>query len=165
MTAVAVHSGLETLDDALWRERGLLEHLLFKLVSANLGLLADDPRLIEPALSELDRALATYRGAATARAQVMSRLAGLWGVEPDVGLDHVIEHRAGMLRIAFEEHQSELRGLARRIENITSGNRLLAKRGLDTIRGALGLGSGDTYDATGRPELPDAAATHVDRAL
>ena len=52
---------LARLADTLWYERRLLEYLLFKLVSANLVLIADDRRFVGPAVAEVDAVMEQIR--------------------------------------------------------------------------------------------------------
>ena len=47
-------ASFEELNDTLWLERRALEHLLFKLVLANLMLAADDRRFVTASLAEID---------------------------------------------------------------------------------------------------------------
>ncbi len=56
-------SHMAELADTLWYERRLLEYLLFKLVSANLVLIADDRRFVGPAIAEVDAVMNEIREA------------------------------------------------------------------------------------------------------
>ena len=71
---------LHELADTLWYERRLLEFLLFKLVSANLVLIANDHRFVAPAIAEVERVMEEVRRAEVERAGAVARLAEGWGV-------------------------------------------------------------------------------------
>ena len=63
---------MSQLADTLWYERRLLEYLLFKLVSANLVLIADDRRFVGPAIAEVDAVMAEIRRAEEQRSSAIS---------------------------------------------------------------------------------------------
>ena len=71
---------LVRLADMLWFERRLLEFLLFKLVSANLVLTANDRRFVGPAIAEVERVVTEVRRAEIDRIAVIDSLAADWGV-------------------------------------------------------------------------------------
>jgi hypothetical protein len=156
---------MEQLADTLGYERRL-EYLLFKLVSANLVLIADDRRFVGPAIAEVDTVMAEIRKAERRRSEVVASVAREWNVPADqVGLNFLVEHAPEGLRSVFDEHRRIFRDLVAEIEMITNENRRLATVGLDGIRSTLGLVGGDTYNAHGRATpLPD-TPTRVDRVL
>ena len=55
MASDRVSNHLHVLEDTLWKERNLLEYLLFKLVVANLILAADAADFISLAVQEVDQ--------------------------------------------------------------------------------------------------------------
>ena len=80
------------LADTLWYERRLLECLLFKLVSANLVLIADDRRFVGPAIGEVDAVMAEIRKAESRRGEVVAAVAREWNVPPEqVGLAFLVK--------------------------------------------------------------------------
>lgn len=139
------------LADTLWYERRLLEYLLFKLVSANLVLIADDRRFVGPAIAEVDAVMAEIRRAEQQRDAVVAAVARDYNVPPSqVGLTFLVEEAPDLLRGTFEDHREAFQELVAEIELLTRENRRLATVGLDGIQGTLGFAGGDIYDSSGR---------------
>jgi len=72
MVTSAESAHMAQLADTLWYERRLLEYLLFKLVSANLVLIADDRRFVGPAIAEVDAVMNEIRRAESQRSAALS---------------------------------------------------------------------------------------------
>ena len=147
------------LADTLWYERRLLEYLLFKLVSANLVLIADDRRFVGPAIAEVDAVMAEIRRAEEQRGVVVAEVARESNVPTsDVGLDFLVANAPETLRPTFEDHRTVFMSLVNEIEMLTRENRRRATVALVGIQGTLGFAGGDIYDATGSatrtPDLP-----------
>jgi hypothetical protein len=154
------------LADMLWYERRLLEYLLFKLVSANLVLIADDRRFVGPAIAEVDAVMAEIRRAEEKRSEVVSIVASEWNVAPGaVGLKFLCENAPDTLRGIFEDHQAVFMGLVNEIEVLTKENRRLATVALDGIQGTLGFAGGDIYDSAGRATRTPDQPLRVNRVL
>ncbi len=154
------------LADTLWYERRLLEYLLFKLVSANLVLIADDRRFVGPAVAEVDAVMAEIRKAEEQRSEVVAAVAAEMGVPPaDVGLPFLVENAPESLRATFEDHRVVFHNLVGEIEVLTKENRRLATVGLDGIQGTLGFAGGDIYDAAGRATRTPDQPVRVNRVL
>ncbi len=147
---------LTRLADILWYERRLMEYLLFKLVTANLMLNADDQRFIAPAIGEVDRIIAEIRKTEADRAGIVAGLAAEWGVPAgSVTLAYLAVNAPEELREVFEDHRNRFLALTGEIESVTKENRRLATLGLSGISGSFGiLADGDAdpglYDASGR---------------
>jgi hypothetical protein len=154
------------LADTLWYERRLLEYLLFKLVSANLVLIADDRRFVGPAIAEVDAVMAEIRRAEDQRSDVVGAVAQEWNVPPrSVGLEFLVENAPESLRPTFEDHRMVFMELVGEIEILTRENRRLATVALDEIQGTLGFAGGDIYDAAGRATRTPDQPIRVDRIL
>lgn len=154
------------LADTLWYERRLLEYLLFKLVSANLVLIADDRRFVGPAIAEVDAVMAEIRRAEGQRGEVVAAVAREWDVPPSaVGLEFLVTRAPDSLRATFEDHRTAFMDLVGEIEILTKENRRLATVGLDGIQGTLGFAGGDIYDAAGRATRTPDHPIRVDRVL
>lgn len=154
------------LADTLWYERRLLEYLLFKLVSANLVLIADDRRFVGPAIAEVDAVMNEIRRAESQRDSVVAEVARDFNVSPAmVSMAFLVDNAPESLRAIFEDHKATFMSLVNEIEVLTRENRRLATVALDGIQGTLGFAGGDIYDAAGRatrtPDLP----IRVDRVL
>ncbi|MCP4309110.1 MAG: flagellar protein FlgN [bacterium] len=157
---------MATLADTLWYERRLLEYLLFKLVSANLVLIADDRRFVGPAIAEVDAVMAEIRRAEDQRSEVVSAVASEWSVPPkSVGLEFLVENAPESLRPTFEDHRLVFMDLVGEIEILTRENRRLATVALDGIQGTLGFAGGDIYDAAGRATRTPDQPIRVNRIL
>lgn len=147
------------LADTLWYERRLLEYLLFKLVSANLVLIADDRRFVGPAIAEVDAVMNEIRRAESQRDSAVAEVARDFGIAPaNVSLAFLADNAPDSLRATFEDHKATFMNLVNEIELLTRENRRLATVALDGIQGTLGFAGGDIYDAAGRatrtPDLP-----------
>jgi hypothetical protein len=154
------------LADTLWYERRLLEYLLFKLVSANLVLIADDRRFVGPAIAEVDAVMAEIRKAEGQRSEVVAAVARERNVPPsDVGLAFLVEHAPASLKATFEDHRTVFHQLVGEIEILTKENRRLATVGLDGIQGTLGFAGGEIYDAAGRATRTPDHPVRVNRVL
>jgi hypothetical protein len=154
------------LADTLWYERRLLEYLLFKLVSANLVLIADDRRFVGPAIGEVDAVMAEIRKAESRRGEVVAAVAREWNVPPEqVGLAFLVEHAPDTLRATFEDHRIVFQELVGEIEVLTKENRRLATVALDGIQGTLGFAGGDIYDAAGRSTRTPDQPVRVNRVM
>ncbi len=140
MVTCSGNARMAQLADTLWYERRLLEYLLFKLVSANLVLIADDRRFVGPAIAEVDAVMAEIRRAEDQRGDVVGAVAQEWNVPPrSVGLEFLVENAPESLRPTFEDHCMVFMELVGEIEILTRENRRLATVTLDGIQGTLGF--------------------------
>lgn len=166
MVTSAANKHMAQLADTLWYERRLLEYLLFKLVSANLVLIANDRRFVGPAIAEVDAVMAEIRKAEAQRSEVVAAVAREYNVPaPAVGLAFLVESAPDSLRATFEDHRVTFQQLVGEIEVLTKENRRLATVGLDGIQGTLGFAGGDIYDAAGRATRTPDHPVKVNRVL
>lgn len=166
MVTSAENAHMAQLADTLWYERRLLEYLLFKLVSANLVLIADDRRFVGPAIAEVDAVMAEIRKAEGQRSEVVAAVAREKNVSPtDVGLAFLAENAPSSLQATFEDHRKVFHELVGEIEILTRENRRLATVGLDGIQGTLGFAGGDIYDSAGRATRTPDQPVRVNRVL
>ena len=147
-------------------ERRLLEYLLFKLVSANLVLIADDKRFVGPAIAEVEAVMAEIRRAEEQRDLVVAEVARGFGVPPTtVGLAFLVENAPDSLQATFEDHRLVFQNLVGEIEVLTKENRRLASVALDGIQGTLGFAGGDIYDSAGRATRTPDHPVRVNRVM
>lgn len=166
MVTSTANTHMTRLADTLWYERRLLEYLLFKLVSANLVLIANDRRFVGPAISEVDAVMAEIRKAEGQRSEVVAAVASEYNVPPaTVGLAFLAENAPDQLRPTFEDHRVVFQQLVGEIEILTKENRRLATVALDGIQGTLGFAGGDIYDAAGRATRTPDHPVKVNRVL
>jgi hypothetical protein len=166
MVTSAAKTHMAQLADTLWYERRLLEYLLFKLVSANLVLIANDRRFVGSAIAEVEAVMAEIRKAEGLRSEVVAAVARECNVPaPAVGLAFLVESAPDSLRATFEDHRVTFQQLVGEIEVLTKENRRLATVALDGIRGTLGFAGGDIYDAAGRATRTPDQHVKVNRVL
>lgn len=159
-------ASFDELLDTLWIERRILEHLLFKLVLANLMLGADDRRFIPKALAEVEQVVEGMRHIEAERDRLVHAAAEEWHVPAQtLTLGYLATEGPEALRESFEDHRVAFLELVSEIDTVTQENRRLAMVSLDGIRSTLGLAEPLTYDAAGRRGRPDGSASRVERVL
>jgi hypothetical protein len=159
-------ASFDELIDTLWLERRILEHLLFKLVLANLMLGADDRRFIPKALGEVEHVVEGMRRIEAERDRIVHAAAEQWHVPAQsLTLGYLATKGPEALRTSFEEHRVAFLELVSEIDAVTRENRRLASVSLDGIRSTLGLAEPLTYDAAGRRGRTDGAESRVERVL
>lgn len=160
---------LPSLAETLWTERHLVEHLLYKLVSAKLVLAADDRRFVSQALDEVDRVVELLSEAEHARTTAVEAVASDWGVTPgEVTLGELAAESPEPWGSMFDEHRIAFDRMTAEIERTADENRRLASVALRDIRESLGALSGpqtQTYTAQGQPGGYETVPTRVDRVL
>src|SRR5690554_7517598 len=104
--------GANELSAALWRERELLDLLVFKLEEEQLLLAAGKARWLQFATREVEQVMERLRTASLARTVEVSNLAKEWGTDENATLRELVEHAPegawGELFERSEEHTSEL---------------------------------------------------------
>lgn len=144
--------GAHELSAALWRERELLELLLFKLDEEQLLLTAGKTRWLPFATREVEQVLERLKTPGLERAAAVTALADEWGVADDATLAALIAAApTDAWRDTFAEHQRALTSLTGQIAELRDQNlqflRSAARSTQETLAG-LGIDAG-TYDARG----------------
>ncbi len=157
------------LAETLWTERHLVEHLLYRLVSARLLLASEERRFLGAALAEVEETMARLWDAETARSAALASVADDWR-EPreSVTLGRLIEECPPPWGEMFADHQAEFQRLATEIEQTAAENRRLASVSLTSISDSLSSLIGNapqTYTAAGRADTAAAAPTRVNQVL
>jgi hypothetical protein len=147
---------LSDVSNILWRERQLLELLVFKLEEEQLVLAAGRSRWLAYATREVENVLAEIKRIELERSVAVAdagRTLGLSG-------SPTLRELAGLTETPwdgiFAEHRRALLNLAQEIDVITKSNRELLQRGHQAAReaiAAMGEIDIDAYDANGT--LPD----------
>jgi FlgN protein len=159
---------LSDVSNILWRERQLLELLVFKLEEEQLVLAAGRSRWLAYATREVESVLAEIKRVELDRAvQVADAARGL-GLSGAPTLRELAALTAPPWDGIFAEHRRALLALAQEIEVITESNRDLLRSGQKAAAeaiAALGEIDIDAYDA--RAKLPDRslAIRIVDEAM
>ena len=138
--------GSNELSMQLWRERELLELLLFKLEEEQLLLAAGRSRWIQFASREIEQVIERLRVAGMARVIEAESVAEEWGAPEQSTLRDLIERAPeGPWREVFSEHLRALTQLTAEIAQLRDANeqqlRVALRATLETIA-SLGIDTG-----------------------
>ena len=163
---------LPDLAAVLWRQRELLERLVYRLECEQLLLAAGRTRFLALATGEVEELLDRLRVLEVQRSGVADRVAAEAGLAPGTGLGQLAAAVQPPWTGVLLEHREALLALTGELAALAETNRGLMAAGLRAVEAAVaGLGgrAGTTsvgYDARGRSDLlPGAGALVVDRAL
>jgi hypothetical protein len=159
---------LSEVSNILWRERQLLDLLVFKLEEEQLVLAAGRTRWLAHATREVETVLAEIKRVELDRAVRVSDVARQLGIGDAPSLRDLAALVPAPWDTIFTDHRKALLELAQEVDAIAKSNRDLLQRGHQAAQetlaamGDLDLGS---YDATGT--LPDRslALRLVDEAM
>ena len=159
---------LSDVSNILWRERQLLELLVFKLEEEQLVLAAGRSRWLAHATREVETVLGEIRRIELERAVQVADAGRELGLSGAPTLKELASLTPPPWEGIFAEHRRALLTLAQEIDSITKSNRDLLQRGHQATREALAsMGEIDieAYDARG--SLPDRslALRIVDEAI
>jgi hypothetical protein len=160
--------GAHELSAMLWRERELLELLVFKLEEEQLLLTAGKSRWLQHATREVEQVLERVREAGLARTVEVAALATEWGTPEGATLAEVVAQApAGPWGEIFNGHLRALTELAAQIKELRDTNeqflRAAARSTQETMAG-LAPEPG-TYDAHGLAGSSRTAARLFDTTL
>jgi hypothetical protein len=161
--------GLSEVSNILWRERQLLQLLLFKLKTEQLMLTSGETRFLADATREVEMVINELKESELLRAVAVDGLAAEMGLGPSPSLrelaavvpapwDNILdEHRK-----AFLADTQEIFALAQTNRDLLSNGHKVAREALEwlTSNGGEGAGSeaqADAYSANG-------SATHVSQS-
>jgi hypothetical protein len=159
--------GLAEVSTILWRERELLELLLFKLDEEQLLLAAGRTRWLARATREVEVVLAEIRRTELARATEVDHAASLLGLGTSPSLtrlaDACPEPWCGLLR----DHQIAFRTLTAEITALADLNRDLLTIGQQTAAEALLhlTGEGQTHTSSGTSATATPGAVLMDEVF
>jgi hypothetical protein len=159
--------GANELSAQLWRQRELLELLLFKYEEERLLLAAGKTRWIPQATREIEKVVERLKEASLSLSVALVDVAKVWQL-PDGALLRDVVNAAPelMWRDIFNEHLNALIGLITEIRGIRSGNVHLVRSALDQARGTIGDPVAPvTYSAAGRPDYTVPVARLIDESL
>lgn len=158
--------GLEEVSGVLWKERELLELLLFKLEEEQLVLAGGRSRWLPHATREVEVLLTAIREAELVRAAAVDAAAAELGLPPGPSLRALAAAAPPPWSELLVSHREAFLKLTTEIGSVTAANRDLLTAGRRATRDTL-LGLGDdagTYSPTGRDSAP-ARAHLVDEAI
>lgn len=161
--------GLREVSAILWRERHLLELLLFKLDEEQLVLAAGRTRWLPRATREVEMVLEEIRQTELERAVEVSRLALEMGLPAGASLRQLAEGAPEPWQGILVEHRQAFLGLTEEVTALVQTNRELLNRGQRAVREVLasigdgkvevgaGYGGRSAAPEPGRPFLIDEA--------
>ncbi|MBN9631035.1 flagellar export chaperone FlgN [Leifsonia sp. TF02-11] len=156
------------LSAQLWKERELLELLLFKLEEEQLLLIAGKSRWISHATREVEQVMERMRDAALARTIEVSVVAEQWGLSPEATLRELAAGAPdGIWSDIFASHLTAMTELTGQIADVRDTNeRLLreaARSTQETLNGLSGSGpDAGVYGAAGESRTGDAGGRLFD---
>jgi transposase len=159
---------LSEVSNILWRERQLLELLVFKLEEEQLVLASGRTRWLSHATREVETILEEIKRVELERAMAVAGSAGELGMSDTPSLRELAAIAPAPWDGIFAEHRRALLLLAQEIEAITRSNRDMLQRGQQAAREALSsLGEIDidSYDASGTMPDRSLALRLVDKAI
>jgi hypothetical protein len=162
---------LSGLSSILWRERDILEHLLFKLDVQQLLLMSGRAAWLVRASAEIETALEQVRLVELERAVRFERLAGELGLGSAPSLTKIAEVAEEPWKSLLTEHYEAFIELATRIQSITSLNRELASAAQQTAAAVISSIQGDLepalqlYEPSGATARVERRAVFVDEGL
>lgn len=156
------------LSASLWRERELLDLLVFKLEEEQLLLAAGKSRWLQYATREVEQVMERLRAAGLARAVEVSAVAGEWGAQPGATLRELVEHAPeGPWGELFSAHLQAMAELTSQIKELRDLNELLLRTAIRSSQETLAHGSEDIaiYNANGVSRGPAVDAHIFDRSM
>lgn len=146
------------LSTILWRERQLLELLLFKLEEEQLLLASGRARWLARAANEVEAVLEEIKTAELGRCIEVDAAAAELGLGSDASLGELIEAAPAPWDGILADHRDAFLSMTQEILGVAGSNRELLNQGQRAVRDALSFIEGpghDTYTPTGdRAERP-----------
>ena len=163
---------LPDLAAVLWRQRDLLERLVYRLECEHLLLAAGRTRFLPLATAEVEGLLADLRVLELQRASAADRVAAEAGLPAGSGLEQLAAAVQPPWTGVLLEHREALVALTSELAALAETNRTLMAAGMKAVEAAL-AGTADRsgtasvgYDAKGRSDLISGAGPLVvDRTL
>lgn len=129
--------GLEEVSSVLWRERELLELLLFKLAEEQLVLAAGSTRWLARAAHEVELVLEEIRRTELARATEVDAAAADLGLDPNPSLTELAAAAKEPWASLLRDHRQAFLTLTAEITALADANRDLITSGQQAAREAL----------------------------
>lgn len=160
--------GFAEVSDILWRERELLDVLLFKLEEEQLLLAAGRVRWLARATREVELVLEQIRLTELTRSVEVDAVAASVGLEPGASLSNLSEVAPEPWNELFRAHRNAFLTLTTEISALAEANRDFVSSAYhstqETLR-AIGAVSADGYTADGRRDGTPARRLLVDEAI
>lgn len=158
---------LPGVSSTLWRERELLDLLLFKLEEEQLVLASARTRWLARATKEVEMVLEEVRRAELLRAVQVDAVAAELGLPPGPSLRQLAEAAPEPWKSLLQEHRQAFLTATTEIQAMAEANRELLATGFRATREALlSMSDGaDTYTASGAPAAAGRFSRLVDEAI
>jgi hypothetical protein len=142
---------MEDLSSVLWRERELLETLLFKLEVEQLVLATGRTRWLAPAAREIEEVLDAIREIELLRSVEADAIAAALGLEPNPSLREIAEVSDEPWKSIWLDHRESFTSVAAEISEMAENNRELLTSGYQAAKATLAALSDtpSTYTADG----------------
>jgi flagellar biosynthesis/type III secretory pathway chaperone len=160
--------GANEVSAILWRERELLELLLFKLEEEQLLLTAGKSRWLQHATREVEQVMERLRASSLTRAVEVAALASEWGSPPEATLRELVTHApAGPWGEIFTGHLQALTELTNQIKQLRDLNEQFLRSALRSTQETLAGLSPDSgvYTSTGSSTESRGDARLIDKKL
>jgi hypothetical protein len=160
----ALSRSLAEVSNLLWREREILEHVLFKIIEQQLVLEAGQTRWLTKANAEVEAAALRLRSNEVLRSVEIDALGERIGLDAGATLTQLAAAAPEPWASLLDEHRSALRQLAFELDTGVQHNQLLLGAGARAVRETL-LSLSDavsTYDARGVPASVGAHLSRID---
>jgi hypothetical protein len=160
--------GANELSALLWRERELLELLIFKLEEEQLLLMSGKSRWLQHATREVEQVLNLVREAGLGRSVEVAALALEWDTAEDATLREVVAHAPrGPWGEIFAAHLTAMTTSTNQIKALRDVNEQFLRAATRSTQETLaGLDTdASTYDARGSSDTVGAGARLFDRSL
>ena len=141
---------LNNVSTILWRERQLLELLLFKLEEEQLLLAAGRARWLAQAANEVETVLEEIKNAELARCMEVEAVAAELGLSAEASLGDLIANSPSPWSGIFADHRDAFLAMTQEILSVAGSNRELLNRGQRAVQDAMSFIDGP-QDATYTP--------------
>lgn len=158
---------MENLSSVLWRERELLEMLLYKLEVEQMVLASGRSRWLAAAAREIETVLASIRDTELLRAVAADAAGADLGLEPNPSLSGLAEASEEPWRAMLLDHREAFAAVAAQITSLAENNRELLTSGYQAAQATLqSMSDGPgTYAADGSAVSADRRTSFVDRSI
>jgi hypothetical protein len=159
--------GLADLSSILWREREMLELLLFKLEEEQLVLAANRGRWLAHATREVELVLDQIRRTEVVRAAEVEAVGAQLGLGPNPSLTSLAESAGAPWAELFHQHRKAFLTLTAEIQALAEANRDLLTAGQRAVRETMlaVAGSVETYGRRGETVASAPRTRLVDEAI
>lgn len=159
---------LNNVSTILWRQRQLLDLLLFKLEEEQLLLAAGRARWLARAANEVESVLEEIKTVELNRAIEVDAAAAELGLGSDASLGELIEAAAEPWDEILADHREAFLVVTQEILSVAGSNKELLNRGQRAVREAmqfLETGEDDTYSATGTRAERTSSSVFINEVL